>query len=118
MGYTALISYYRLDMPYPYIFVLVANNNKKQDSEGRKVLPAIYQPEETPYKQIQFALKHKGINLPFFKKLFQKTEQKTIVDWVLNEPTSLYVRKIWFLYEFLMQTKLPLNDADTKIKYT
>jgi hypothetical protein len=118
VGYTALISYYGLDMPYPYIFVLVANNNKKQDSEGWKVLPAIYQPEEAPYKQIQFALKHEGVNLLFFKKLFQKTEQKTIVDWVLNEPTSLYVRKIWFLYEFLMQTKLPLNDADTKIKYT
>lgn len=118
VGYTALISYYELDMPYPDIFVLVANNNKKKNSDGWKVLPAIYQPEETLYKQILFALKHEGVNLLFFKKLFQKVERKIIIDWIINEPTSIYVRKIWFLYEFLMQSNLPLNDADTKIKYT
>lgn len=118
VGYTALISYYELDMPYPDVFVLVASNNKKMKSEGWKVLPAIYQPEETVYKQIQFAIKHEGVNLLFFKKFFQKIEQKAIIDWILNEPTSIYVRKIWFLYEFLMQSKLSLDDADTKIKYT
>ncbi|MBC5837810.1 Fic family protein [Flavobacterium muglaense] len=118
VGYTALISYYELDMPYPDIFVLVSNNNKKKNSEGWKVFPAIYQPEETPYKQILFALKHEGVSLLFFKRLFQKIEQKTIIDWIINEPTSIYVRKIWFLYEFLMQSNLPLNDANTKIKYT
>lgn len=118
VGYSALIACYELDMPYPDVFVLVSSDNKKVSTEGWTVFPPIYQPEETPYKQIQFALKYEGVNLLFFKKLFQKLEQRTIIDWILNEPTSMYVRKIWFLYEFLIQSKLPIDDADTKIKYS
>lgn len=118
VGYTALISHFCLEMPYPSVFSLIATNNKKYKNNAWQVFPAIYQPEETIYKQIQFALKNEGINLLFFKKLFQQLDATTIVDWIKNEPTSIYVRKIWFLYEFLMQLKLPIEDADKKIKYT
>lgn len=118
VGYTALISNFSLAMPYPNVFSLIATSNKKYKNNDWQVFPVIYQPEETIYKQIQFALKNEGINLLFFKKLFQKLEAVTIVDWIKNEPTSIYVRKIWFLYEFLMALKLPIEDADKKIKYT
>lgn len=118
VGYAALISYFSLAMPYPNVFSLIAKSNKKYKNNDWQVFPIVYQPEETIYKQIQFALKNEGINLLFFKRLFQKLETKTLVDWIRNEPTSIYIRKIWFLYEFLMSLKLPIEDSDKKIKYT
>jgi Fic family protein len=40
------------------------------------------------------------------------------MEWIEAEPTSIYSRRIWFLYEFLMQKIIPIKDADKKIKFT
>jgi hypothetical protein len=56
--------------------------------------------------------------LLFFKKLFQKLDKEILVNWIQAEPTSIYSRKIWFLYEFLMQHNLPIEDANKKIKFS
>ena len=65
-----------------------------------------------------FALKYEGINLLVFKKLFEKISKKEIAAIINIEPTGLYVRKIWFLYEWLMAESLDVPDADVKIKYS
>ena len=38
------------------------------------------------------------------------SQEKEIIKLVQNEPTGLYSRKIWFLYEWLIDKKLPLDD--------
>lgn len=118
VGYCALINYYDLLMPYPQQFALIAKKNKRYQTEEWHVFPPIYKPKETLYAHLQFAIKYEGLNLLFFKRLFEKIDQSEIVSWIENEPTSEYSRKIWFLFEFLTQIKLPINDADVKIKYT
>jgi Fic family protein len=117
VGYCALIHYYDLFMPYPNQYALIAKKNKRYNTEEWRVFPPIYQPKETLYAHIQFAIKYEGINLLFFKRLFEKIDANVIVSWIEDEPTSEYTRKIWFLYEFLTQNKLPIKDADVKIKY-
>jgi len=57
-----------------------------------------------------FSLKYEGVNLLFFKKLFEQIEEQAIESLVQNEPLSRYSRKIWFLYEWLMQKNLNLAD--------
>ena len=74
-----------------------------------------------------FALKYEGINLLFFKKLFQKRYRKMKLSRIiLSEYTSQYNRKLWFLYEWLMGKRLPIVDLkiknlipliDTEIQY-
>jgi hypothetical protein len=118
VGYAALIAHFQLAMPYPTIFSLIAASNKKYINEDWQVFPTIYKPAETVYKQLQFALKYEGVHLLFFKKWFQKTDKDILVQWIAAEPTSIYSRKIWFLYEFLMQQTLPIAAADKKIKFT
>lgn len=118
VGYAALIAHHGLEMPYPSLFSLIADSNKKYITESWQVFPSIYQPDETISKQLQFALKYEGINLLFFKKWFQQGNEKILTAWLAQEPTSIYSRKVWFLYEFLMDTKLPIADADKKIKFT
>ena len=118
VGYTALITHFQLSMPYPDAFSLITEGNKKYINDDWQVFPSKYKPAENVYKQLQFALKYEGINLLFFKKLFQKLDKEILVNWIQAEPTSIYSRKIWFLYEFLMQHNLPIEDANKKIKFS
>ena len=59
-------------------------------------------------------MKYEGVNLLFFKKLFQKLGQAKIVQLINAEYTRQYIRKIWFLYEWLMQEQLSLADLTIK----
>lgn len=117
VGYTAIIVSLQLPVPFPTVISLISKKNKKYSVENFNVYPPSYQPEDNLYKQLQFALKYEGINLLFFKKLFDKISKEVIIQLVINEPTGQYVRKIWFLYEWLMQENLTIPNADVKIKY-
>jgi hypothetical protein len=64
--------------------------------------------EDTFYKHLVFALKYEGINLLFFKTLFQKITEEEVTSLLQIEPTGQYSRKIWFLYEWLLQKELAI----------
>lgn len=117
VGYVALISGYKLDMPFPQKMAIISTQNKKSNKKKWQIFPPVYQPKEALYQQLVFALKYEGINLLFFKKLFQVVSINEILILISKEPASIYCRKIWFLYEFLMEQLLPIDNADTKIKY-
>jgi Fic family protein len=118
VGYVALINSFKLDMPYPAKWALISTQNKKNSTSEWQVFPSKYLPKENLYQQLVFALKYEGINLLFFKKIFQNISQEEILKLISFEPSGIYCRKIWFLYEFLMEQLLPINNADAKIKYT
>ena len=46
------------------------------------------------------------------KALFQKIAPSDIEQFVKQEPTSIYARKVWFLYEWLLGAQLNLADAE------
>ena len=46
------------------------------------------------------------------KKLFEEVNKDTIKEIVQKEPSGQYSRKIWFLYEWLLQAKLDIPDLD------
>ncbi len=117
VGYGAIISHYQLNLPFPNILSVVVKKGKKFTSEGWRVFPESYQPEETLYKQLVFALKYEGINLLVFSALFNKIA-KSEVEHILNiEPNGQYSRKIWFLYEFLKQEDIEVAVDLSKRKY-
>src|SRR3990167_4762669 len=67
-------------------------------------------------ENLEFALKHEGMNLEIIKHLFSTINANQIAMHIKKQPTGIYSRKIWYLYEFLMQEKLELPDCK-KIKY-
>jgi Fic family protein len=86
-----------------------------------------YQPSDTLTGHLVFALKYEGVNLLFFKKLFERIDQSEVVTIIMSEYSGQYMRKIWFLYEWLMLKKLPIADLtiknfipllDDKLQYT
>jgi len=114
VGYAAIIETLKLPAPIPENIAFISEKNKKYEKTGWKVFTPKHKPEESLYKQLVFALKYEGVNLLVFKKLFQKLSKKEIIELLNIEPTGLYSRKIWFLYEWLMNDRLNIPDLIIK----
>ncbi|GAA4945458.1 Fic family protein [Algibacter agarivorans] len=117
VGYGALIERLKLPIPLPHRLSLVAQKSKKYQSDRWSVYSPSYQPEETLYKQLVFAIKYEGINLLFFKAFFNSINQNKLIELLHIEPSGQYSRKIWFLYEWLIQKQIDINVDLKKRKY-
>jgi len=114
VGYGALIETLELEVPIPNQLAFISKKHKQYNKDGWLVFTLRHQPEETLYNHLVFALKYEGINLLFFKKLFDKISKKQVIDLIKTEYTGQYARKIWFLYEWLMNEQLPIPDLKIK----
>ena len=101
----------------PDIISLVSAKYRKYKTDSWNILTPAYKPEDSLYSQLIFAFKYEGINLLLLKNLFEKLKESDILEMIQIEPSGQYSRKIWFLYEWLMNKTLEIPDADTKIKY-
>jgi hypothetical protein len=113
VGYGALIEKFQLNIPIPSQLSIISKKHKRYELLEWRVFTPRHQPNETLYDQLVFALKYEGVNLLFFKKLFEKVTPAEIETLVQNEPQGTYCRKIWFLYEWLLNTKLSIPDLQT-----
>lgn len=114
VGYAALIEDLQLQLPIPDKISLISRKNRNYETEEWKVFTPRHQPNKELYKHLVFALKYEGINLLFFKKLFEKLIEKDVLEILRIESTGQYSRKIWFLYEWLMQKQLPIPNLTIK----
>jgi len=114
VGYGALIAFYKLAVTMPLKLALISRKHRKYTQPDWIVLGLSYQPDESFSGHLIFALKYEGINLLFFKKLFEKVPQQDIINLIQSEYTGQYMRKVWFLYEWLMQEQLPIPDLTIK----
>jgi Fic family protein len=113
VGYSALIKAYDLRIPAPDVLSAISHKHKKYQKNGWMMFSPRHAPSESLYGHLTFALKYEGINLAVLKVLFNTIEPKEIVRIVKQEPTGIYSRRIWFLYEWLQGIKLNLPDAVT-----
>ncbi|MEM8520622.1 Fic family protein [Flavobacterium sp. PL12] len=110
VGYGALMEAFTLPIPLPARLSLISTKKRQYETDHWQVLTSRHEPEDTLYKQLVFALKYEGINLLFFKKLFEKLSKEAITSLVQIEPLGQYSRKIWFLYEWLTGQTLDIQD--------
>ena len=64
-----------------------------------------------PAGHLTFALRYEGLDLAVLRALFRKTGPEPIADMVRAAPTGGYARRLWFLYDWLLDTRLDLPDA-------
>ncbi len=113
VGYGAIIEAYKLAVPIPVKLTFISKKKRQYENLEWKVFPSRYLPEENLYKQITFALKYEGVDLLVFKKLFEVISSVEIEEIIQQENLGQYSRRIWFLYEWLMETKLNIPDLKT-----
>jgi hypothetical protein len=110
-GYAALITMYDLAVPRPHKLTAIGEKHKKYETPTWKVLSPRHAPENTLKKQLIFAIKYEGIDLAICNQLFKKTPVSDIESMIRSSLQSVYMRRIWFLYEYLQDTQLDIPDT-------
>lgn len=114
VGYGAIIEALQLQVPMPDTLALISEKSRRYDKTGWKVFGPSYEPDDKLYRHIVFAMKYEGINLLVFKFLFKFLPEEEVLELIQIEPSGQYSRKIWFLFEWLMQKQLNLPDLGFK----
>lgn len=112
-GYSALIQAHDLKVPAPDHLCAIGTKHKKYDYQRWHIFTPRHKPEDTLYGHLTFALKYEGIDLSIFNALFQTIETRDIETIIRSEPTGKYSRKLWFLWEWLREKQLDIEDATT-----
>lgn len=110
-GYAALIHAYQLPVPLPRSLTAIGERHRILEQDGWRIMTPRHAPHPTLEGHLTFALKYEGLDLTVLKRLFQAVGAERIEALVRDAPTGSYVRRIWFLYEWLTGTRLDLPDA-------
>jgi Fic family protein len=113
VGYGALLYAYNLTVPIPARLALISLKHKQYETDQWLVFTPRYRPEDNWFDHLVFAQKYEGIDLFILKKLFEQLPIEEVQLAVSSEPTGQYSRKLWFLYEWLMEANLNLSDLVT-----
>jgi hypothetical protein len=110
-GYAALIDAFRLSAPLPRTLMAIGERHRILEQDGWRIMTPRHAPHPTLDGHLTFALKYEGLDLAILKRLFEAVGPGRIEALVREAPTGSYVRRIWFLYEWLTGTRLDLPDA-------
>lgn len=110
-GYSALVQAHNLKIPVPDTFSAISPKHQVTKKGAWQLYTPRHMPEDTLKGHLTFALKYEGLDLHILHELFCALDPKEITKIVDSEPTGAYSRRIWFLYEWLTETELPLKDA-------
>ena len=113
-GYAALIERYGLDVIPNWHRSSVTTRGIHRIHSTGSVIEEVYSPKYWPGNtlgdHLEFALKYDGTNLAILASLFQEVAAEDFLSYVRSKLTSKYARRLWFLYEFLTGTSLPMDD--------
>ncbi|WP_082489076.1 2'-5' RNA ligase family protein [Dyadobacter sp. Leaf189] len=110
VGYGAVIDTLALPLPLPDTLSLIGSRHKLYSTKGWKVYTPRHKPSDSLYGHLVFALKYEGVNLLFFKKLFDVIGREGVETLIRSQPNGQYSRRVWFLYEWLMPQPLDVPD--------
>ena len=115
-GYAAIVERYRLDVIPNWHRSLVTTSGIHRIDTTAGVIEETYPPKYWPGDKLgdhlEFALKYDGTNLAILARLFQVVTAEEFRTYVQSKPIGKYARRLWFLYEFLTGTPLPMDDVD------
>jgi len=112
--------------PLPDVLSMCTQKHKRYSTNGWEVYTKRHIPNPDLKSQIYFALKYEGVDLQILKESFRLFEEQELIDIIQAEPTSQYTRRIWFLYEWLFEKRLDIQDlkvgtyvpiVDEKLQY-
>lgn len=109
-GYAALIEAYNLTTPIPSTLCAIGLHHKIKLTGAWKFFTPRHEPEASLKGHLVFALKYEGVDLSVLYQLFTKLSPNDLIEIIKSSPTSRYLRRIWFLYEWFGNAPLPIPD--------
>ena len=111
VGYAALIDAFDLSVPIPFTLSAIGPRHRIYQAERWKLYTPRHAPEANLIGHLTFALRYEGLDLAVLKRLFRATGPEAIAEIVRAAPTGSYARRLWFLYEWLLDERLDLPNA-------
>ncbi len=114
-GYTRLIE--ELELALPPLGVELAVGDKAKDETvpygnyRLRLLAKHKKVGQTLIAHLETAIKYQGIRLAYLVPIFEKIDPVELTAFVKEMPTSTMRRCIWYLYEFLTQQRLALENS-------
>lgn len=103
----------KLQIPLPATRSEIVAGARKTIAADGKVLeqyPKNYTPKGL-IGNLRFALRYEPIALDVYLAIFQTLETRQLEDWIRSEPTSIFARRAWYLYELLIGRHLNIPDV-------
>jgi hypothetical protein len=109
-GYAALIERFELRVPLPPRLTAVAARHHPRSVPSWQLLTPRHRAASSLEGQLVFALKWEGVDLSVLAALFEHLPAEELASLVRATPTGAYVRRLWFLYEWLTGRQLDVPD--------
>ncbi len=113
IGLMAIIEKLKLQVPFPAVRSKISSGTRKTHFEGGIIYeqyPKTYGVTGL-YENLKFAVRYEPLDLVVWRAAFEKIEAKTLETWIKRGRTGIFARKIWYLYEFLTEKTLNIEDV-------
>lgn len=118
IGGAWLVAHYSIELVMPLSVVSrIGGRRATQVDEGiaTETYVEVMRPPGSLRGHLTFHLKHEIPHLELLSRLFERIEARELIDWMADEPTGQYVRRVGFFYEFLtgrsLATKVDMGGA-------
>src|ERR1017187_6874890 len=110
MGLCRLVEDLQLQVPQPATRSEIVAGARKTIVADGKILeqyPKNYAPQGL-FGNLRFALRYEPIALDVYLAIFQALDTLQLEEWIRCEPTSIFARRAWYLYELLKGKQLDI----------
>lgn len=116
-GYTYLIE--QLGLSLPPLGLELAIGNKASDEIKPyglvkiKILAKTKKVGSNVFEHIETAIQYQGIRLAYIVPIFEKLDSNLLANFIKEKPQSINRRCIWFLYEWLTDVQLDIENSQS-----
>ncbi|SMF22887.1 Fic/DOC family protein [Pseudobacteriovorax antillogorgiicola] len=114
VGYAALLHFFDIKAPlrgYPScVSDQFSKASKPKLEDNFQIYSKRYWPGDRIQDHLEFAFRHEIMNFLCLSQILKKIPIKNIEEMLAEKPTGIYARRIWFLFEYINQRKLDVED--------
>lgn len=112
-GLMAVIRELDLKVPFPSVRSTVVSGARKTNNVGgiiNEYYPKTYAVAGL-YANLKFAMRYEPVDLRVWAAAFEAIDKSWLEAQINSEPTGVYARRIWYLYELLTGETLDVPDV-------
>lgn len=113
VGMHGLVEQIGLKVPLPVVRSEVVPGARKTTLSDNKILeqyPKSYLPIGV-MGNLRFAMRYEPIDLGVLNAAYSSLDVPELEEWIRSEPTGIFARRAWYLYELLTQKTLDVPDV-------
>ncbi|MFW6130132.1 MAG: Fic family protein, partial [Atribacterota bacterium] len=113
-GFSYFMDKYSVDAPYCRRIMCISRAQKNSMDKVRNIELVIlnnrYRLKQEDVPNLVFVLKHETVDLIFLRNILKRINKKDLKNYIENNMSGKYAKKIYFLYEYLLNKELEIKD--------